>query len=93
MLTAQLQAREGQQRQRWCTASLVSVLLQLAHLCATIGAPGCDMHACDTANPNHLDTLTTALLSRQVRGGLLLLWLRQQGSVERGATVEGRHGL
>lgn len=43
-----------------------SPVLQLAHLCARIGAPGCDMHACNTADPQHLDTLAAALLSRQV---------------------------
>ena len=38
----------------------------MAHLCASIGAPGCDMHACDTANAEHLQYLAEVLLSRQV---------------------------
>lgn len=52
-----------------CSGSTVPAsgpLPQVAHLCASIGASGCDMHACDTANAEHLQYLAEVLLSRQV---------------------------
>ncbi|KAI7842057.1 hypothetical protein COHA_004255 [Chlorella ohadii] len=46
-------------------------LVLVAHLCASIGAPGCDMHACDTANAEQLQYLAEVLLSRQGRVDVL----------------------
>ncbi|KAL4422084.1 hypothetical protein ABPG77_001552 [Micractinium sp. CCAP 211/92] len=46
-------------------------LEKLARLCASIGGPGADMHARDLADPEQLDTIAHAMLSRQGRVDVL----------------------